>query len=321
MPVARNQPTEAEILFAALGSRDEERRYQALQKALALSEEPLRDLVAVAKRRDPQFLWRCWLIGGLAGGTVLGGLFVPSLPCLVTGLLGGVCWAASEWRRPLRYEQDENLLRVLRGAPAGCCVEAVLWMLETPQGERCERLLAILKERLPDLQPEDAQEWTRKQKEVLLLILRAWHRHPDLACVLLQAMPKIGGKWALDTAERLARLKHWDPASLRTTYQKVRQDSLPWSEGVRNGRKPTEREVEEMLAVFGRIGEAATECLPGLWARIQDEADAHILLRPSAPTDTPTELLRPASDQGQEIASTNLLRAGNAPTRSPDEKV
>ncbi|MCW3101150.1 MAG: hypothetical protein JWL77_6768, partial [Chthonomonadaceae bacterium] len=180
-------------------------------------------------------------------------------------------------------------------------------------GEQCDRLLKLLLRLLPELQADDAREWNARQREPFLRVLRAWHKNTELAHAILKAMPEIGGAWALETVERLAKLEHWNPDRLRANYQKVRMQSLPWQEPLRDDREPTPGEIEAMLDAFRQIGTVAAECLLGLRAKIQEEAAVRTLLR-AADVVTPTgELLRPAGDKRATTDTTHLLRPGAQP--------
>ncbi|MCW3095597.1 MAG: hypothetical protein JWL77_1215 [Chthonomonadaceae bacterium] len=319
MVAGRTQPAEMNMLFNALGSKSSERRYRALLEAMELTPEQLTEMAEMATRRGKSSLWLGRTKKALGLLIVFGGVFTPanspfsfSSLALASLLALMVCFWAGEldsYRRPTRWH-TENLIRLLEMRSERGSVGAVLLLLEKAEGEQCDRLLKLLLRLLPELQADDAREWTTRQREPFLRVLRAWHKNTELAYAILKAMPEIGGTWALEAIERLARLKYWNPDRLRSNYNKVNRESLPWQGRLQNDRQPTEAEVEAMLDAFRQIGIIAAECLLGLRAKIQGEEAAQVLLRATDVRTQIEELLRPAADNGVVIDTTNLLRPG-----------
>ncbi len=146
---------------------------------------------------------------------------------------------SSERRYRALLEAQELTPEQLTALAERGSVGAVLLLLEKAEGEQCNRLLTLLLRLLPDLRADDAREWNARQRELFLRGLRAWHKNTELASVLLQAMPVIGGTWALESVERLAKLKHWNPQRLRANYTKVRRETLPWQGRLQDDLQPT----------------------------------------------------------------------------------
>lgn len=371
MLIGRNKPTEIERLFSDLGSRDPNRRYNALMAAQELTSDQLMQLVKALEQREKRFSLRSRVGWGIVILLTTGSLCPVSPGLLLLGLVAVLLAALyvtlmekdlppddrqKEQRRPERriggrdvlpLESDryiemelremereahsygafytreqwheENLLRVMERAPDSRCIEAVLWLLGTAQGEARARLLAVLQQRLPEVVAEDVREWTALQKDPLRLLLRTWHGHPELTCVILRAMPEIGGTWALATVERLAEMKNWKPARLNSLYQRLRLESLSLYERYQEDQQTTQPEIDAMLAAFQQVGHEASECLPGLWAKIQQEADSKVLLRASASEKGQEQLLRPAGDNGAPCGTQNLLRPDIQTTTPADD--
>ena len=192
-------------------------------------------------------------------------------------------------------------------------------MLGTADGPAHTRLLQVLKDRLPGVHADETREWTVRQKEPLLWLLRSWHEHTELACTILQAMPEIGGAWALETVERLAEFTQWAPDRLRAAYHKASLETSPWEERPPYIQRPSPdpAEREETLASFLRIGNAAAACLPVLREKVRSEEAARVLLRASSVGNSPGQLLRPAEDKSRQTDIANLPRASAPPV--PEE--
>ena len=258
---------------------------------------------------------------------IIGGLFSPansaySYPVwglfLLLGLI--VCFWVGEMDsyRPPTPWHIENLARLLEMRPDKGAVGAVLSLLEKAEGEPCDRLLALLLRLLPELRADDAREWTAQQREPFLRVLRAWHKNTELAYAILRAMPEIGGTWALEAVERLAKLKRWNPERLRANYTKVRRDSLPWQGQLHNDLRPTQFDVDAMLDAFKQIGTLATDCLPGLRAKIKGEEAAQMLLRAALEGNYTSELLRATGERDVLPDTSNLLRPGTLPVEAEE---
>lgn len=315
----QTKPTEINILFNALGSKSSEIRYRALLEAQELTPEQLTRMAEMATRRRSSSLRLNRTKKALGLFMVTGGLFVPANSPVafffltVSSLLALiVCFHVGEWdnyRRPT-FWHTENLIRLLEMHSERRSVGAVLLLLEKAEGEQCDRLLKLLLRLLPELRADDAREWTARHRNPFLRVLRSWHKNTELAHAILKAMPEIGGTWALEAVERLAKLKYWHPDRLRSNYTQVNRESLPWQGRLQDDMQPTEGEVEAMLDAFRQIGTVAAEYLPGLRAKIQGEEVAQLLLRAADVRTQPEELLRPAADNGVVIDPASLLRPG-----------
>ncbi len=327
MSESKPAPDDIERLFKALGSHISDTRYDALMETRTLTPEQIVELVEVAKRSKTRSLWHHRLKIAFGLTILIGVLFPFSLPSfpfpfpLFTILGPMIVFYAllSETGRSVVRWQEENLVRVLENSAASGCVEAVLWMLGTAQGTARARLLIVLQHRLPELRASDVREWTARQKEPLKLLLRSWHQYDELAYCILKAMPEIGGAWALESVELLAKLEQWQPEQISTIYIRHRMQELPWQGRRRADLKPTRREIEETIKPFRRIGEAAAECLPGLRAKAMDEEAAKVLLRAAGVESQTQELLRPAGDRGAVTDPATLLRPGMRTSHSPEE--
>lgn len=342
---SRTKPTEMEILFKALGSKDPDKRYHALMEAQELTSQQLTQLVQASIRRERRSSWRKRTRVGIVSVMVAGGLLSFPVSFFLVGILVCVHIAMSDFAHPLADEQrlqeidrdayrngvlraannwhDENLLRVMERAPDSRCVEAVLWMLGTAQGTARARLLDVLMYRLPEVRTDETREWTARQKEPLLLLLRSWHGHTQLACAILKAMPEIGGAWALETVERLAELEQWETERVCAAYKKAYLETAPWEE--RHSYivqpNPTPREIEETVGIFHHLGNVAAACLPLLREKVQGEEAAQVLLRASFAGSSPEQLLRPVGENGAQPDTTNLLRPGMQPAPQSEETV
>ena len=311
----RSKPTEMETLFEALDSRDGVRRYQALMDAQALTSGQLEELVRIAERGNKRSSSRC-LAPFLIGAALIDGIFLSSTAFdlsavfVIFGLLVAIYLFISgpEWPRMHWYQ--ENILRILENAPDGRGTASVLYMLGSAKVKRWDRLHKILLKQLPMIRAEDVREWTFRQKEPIKLVLRSWQQHEELAHCILKAMPEIGGVWALGSVERLAKLERWEPEHIRANYRKLRLQELPWQARNKDDMQPTQIEIDAVVAVFRRIGEAAAVCLPLLRERIRGEEAAKVLLRAAGAGNSPDELLRPAGNKGVGSDTANLLRPG-----------
>jgi len=320
------------MLFYALGCESPERRYQALLEAQQLSSEQLTELAEMVTRqgRSSSRLnqWKFALVLLNAMWVVIPLAEVPfpliPFPVILLSLSAlAVCFWMGEMdfcRRPTHLHM-ETLIRLLEMRSDKATVGAVLFLLEKADGEHCDRLLVLLLRLLPELRADDTHEWSARQREPLLRVLRAWHKNTELAYALLKAMPEIGGIWALEAVEHLAKLKYWNPKRLRANYTKVRRESLPWQGRLQDDLQPTQFDVDAMLDAFKQIGTVAADCLPGLQAKIREEAAAQTLLRASECRPSTEELLRPAADQGGVIDPSNLLRPGISPTIQTEEQI
>ncbi|MCW3055671.1 MAG: hypothetical protein JWN14_4841 [Chthonomonadales bacterium] len=325
----QTKPPGMNMLFNALGSKSSDRRYRALLEAQELTSEQLTEMVEMATRRGRSSSRLNQAKAGFVLMLLIGGLFSPansafSFPVWALSLLLGlsVCFWVGEMdpcRPPTRWHM-ENLIRLLEMRSEKGSAGAVLMLLEKAEGEPCDRLLALLLRLLPDLRADDAREWSAQQREPFLRVLRAWHKNTELAYAILRAMPEIGGTWALDAVEHLAKLKYWNPDRLRSNYTKVRRDSLPWQSRLQDDLQPTQFDIEAMLDAFKQIGTVAADCLPGLQEKIKEDAAAQMLLRPAEIRSHTEELLRPAVDKGAMSDSTNLLRPGRSPTMQAEER-
>jgi len=331
MAAGQSKRTKMSMLFYALGCESPERRYQALLEAQRLSSEQLTELAEMVTRRGRSSSrlnrWKFALVLLNAMWVVLPLVDVPvnlsliPFPLILLSLSSlVVCFCMGEMdfcRRPTHLHR-ETLVRLLEMRSDKATVGAVLLLLVKAEGEHSDRLLALLLRLLPELRSDDAREWTARQREPFLRVLRAWHKNTELAYAILRAMPEIGGTWALEPVERVAKLKHWDPNRLRANYTKVRKDSLPWQGRLQDDLHPTQFDIEAMLDAFKQIGAVAADCLPGLRAKINEEAAAQTLLRASEFRLQKEELLRPAADQGTIIDPSDLLRPGTPITQTDE---
>lgn len=317
-------------LFNALGSKSSERRYHALLEAMELTPKQLTEMVEMATRRRQSSKWLNRAKRALVLLMLAGGVFIPGntavdgsfyalflFPVLI------VCfWVGNtDPCRPPTHWHTENLTRLLEMRSEKSTVGAVLLLLEKADGEACDRLLALLLRLLPEVRADDAREWSARQREPILRVLRAWHKNTELAYAILRAMPEIGGIWALEAVEHLARLKYWNPKRLRANYTTVRRESLPWQGRLQDDLQPTQFDVDAMLDSFKQIGTIAADCLPGLQAKIREEAAAQTLLRAAEFHPQTEALLRPAAGRGDVIDLSNLLRPGISPTGQTEEQI
>ncbi len=335
MAARQSKRTNMSMLFYALGCDSSERRYQALLEALQLSSEQLIELVAMATRRGRissrlnqwkvalVLLAAVWVVFPLFEFPFSSSLLPFSFLALPSFFVLVVCFWVGEMdfcRRPTRWH-TENLIRLLEIRSEKAAIGAVLLLLEKAEGEHCDRLLALLLRLLPEVRADDAREWSVRQREPILRVLRAWHKNTELAYAILRAMPEIGGIWALEAVEHLAKLKYWNPKRLRANYTKVHRESLPWQGRLQDDLQPTQFDVDAMLDAFKQIGTVAADCLPGLQAKIREEAAVQTLLRASECRPSTEELLRPAADQGGVIDPSNLLRPGISTTIQTEEQI
>jgi hypothetical protein len=325
----RPDPSKLNMLFNALGSKSSEQRYRALLEAQELTSEQLTDMAKMATRRRGTSSHLKQLKLGLVLMIVFGDLFSPgnspvafSVWALFFLLVLIVCFVVGrlDLCRPPTHWHLENLIRLLEMRSEKSSVGAVLLLLEKAEGEHCDRLHMLLLRLLPELRADDAREWSARQREPLLRVLRSWHKNTDLAYAILRAMPEIGGAWALEAVERLAKLKQWNPNRLRFNYTKMHKETLPWQGRLQDDLQPTSFDIEAMLDAFKQIGTAATDSLLGMRAKMQGEEAAQMLLRAASEGNRASELLRAAADRGAVQNTAHLLRPGVLPTEA-EEKV
>jgi hypothetical protein len=148
-------------------------------------------------------------------------------------------------------------------------VVPLLRLLYEAEAERPDPVLAdVLKRLLPQLQYRDTRRWSHEDRSLLLTPLEN-RSDPELTLCVLRALEQVGDESAVPTVEKLAAMRLYDP----------------------------------------RIAPAARECLPFLYAHVEQLHLAQTLLRPTdSITDSPDNLLRPATGDADNEAYEELLR-------------
>ncbi len=163
------------------------------------------------------------------------------------------------------------LLSMLEGAGCGVAVKSVQ-----------EALIRLL----PQLRVGQADQWTAKQRQVVLGWLASPLRNFDVSMTAMHTLEQTGGTWAVPAVTNCANIK------LKATF---------WNKQPGLSHAATLYRIAELK-------QTAQECLPFLEQRQQEAKQSQTLLRASAPVTPSDTLLRPAAPVVQEKGGEQLLR-------------
>lgn len=286
--MAETTTTDLELLLNALDSKDEQTRADAMRQARSLSPDALLTLSGLEAQHFRRY--HRSQRGSIAFLSLVFSSFLGSLLYLGTGEQNSIfmtmlAFVPFIFLIPLIAKYLNGGLypsRARRGLTAALeeagdvsFVPVALTLLQTKTAEITPAILSLLKRLLPQLHAGDAQTWTPGQYGALLKLLAVLPKDKDLkntelALSVLKALEQIGDARAIPAVEVLAY-------------------SSPHS-------------------VSPQVQQAAGECLPYLRQRAGEQRQAQTLLRPTQPSTTGENLLRPAAQTTPQTPDEQLLR-------------
>lgn len=285
--MAETTTTNLKHLLNALDSKNDRTRADAIRQVRGLSPDALLTLSGLeaqhfrkylGSQRDQAVLIQVTTVSlvvsvvYLAVGTYC---LLPAIMYLIIHvfILPRITVHVSGGFQPSRARR--NLTVALEEVTDVSVVPVALTLLQDRTPDITPAVIAFLKRLLPQLHAGDAQTWTPEQYQSLLKLLSAPPKDKklkdtELALSVLKALEQIGDARAIPTVEVLAY-------------------SSPHS-------------------VPPQVQQATVECLPYLRQRAGEQRQAQTLLRPTQPSTTGENLLRPAAQTTPQTPDEQLLR-------------
>jgi hypothetical protein len=261
-------------LLDNLGSSDYVTREDALRDASALPSRAKLKLFNMAaeryQRQRRHYAWKSGIYLSLFTLWFIGMQFVAE--SLQAGLFWGMIGGFIANGVLNRSPEQARRQMVLLGQNIQDVrfVLPLLHLLYEADSERPDPVLADVLKRLLPSLRYDDVKHWRPAERALLLLPLENRSDPELTLCMLQALEQVGDERAIPLVAKLAGMRLYDP----------------------------------------RISPAAQECLPYLYAHMEQQWQAQTLLRPTdAITDGTDNLLRPADTDTDDKPSDELLRA------------